>query len=106
MYNSNASPNIDNCNTYVNGVTIIYGSNPCKHIWTYADGLSEGNANFYLAGLSCPCNSNSFDTTIPRFVGNDYYCKSAIRPGQAHKLILYSNDILWDGQQCGGLEGP
>ena len=27
-----AFPNIDNCSTYVDGVTITYGSNPCKYI--------------------------------------------------------------------------
>ena len=41
LYDSNESPNIENCNTYVDGVTITYGSNPRKHIWTYACGVSE-----------------------------------------------------------------
>ena len=38
------------------------------------------------------------------FVGMDYYCESAI-PYKFTKT-LYSNDSLWDGQQCNGNEGP
>ena len=29
LHSSNAISNIENCNTYVDGVTITYGSNPC-----------------------------------------------------------------------------
>ena len=53
----------------------------------------------------CPCNTGNTGTTVPSFAGNDYYCE----PGEAGNLwrhILYANDPLWDGQQCGGLEGP
>ena len=94
-------PNIDNCNTYVDGVTITYGSNPRKHIWTYACGVRENNNYQY----SCPCNSGSFGTTSPNFVGKEYFCESGLQYGNVHP-VLYSNDTLWDGQQCGGLEGP
>ena len=74
LVGNTGTPNIENCTTYVDGVTITCGNNPRKHIWTYAGGLSEGNGNGHLAGLSCPCNFNSFDTTVPSFVGNHYYC--------------------------------
>ena len=100
LHGSNAIPNIDNCNTYVDGVTITYGSNPRKHIWTYACGVREN----YNYEYSYPCNNGSFGTTSPNFVGNDYFCESG-KYGIVN-TVLYSNDILWDGQQCGGLEGP
>ena len=32
-------------------------------------------------------------------------CESGIASGVAGD-VLYGNDPLWDGQQCGGLEGP
>ena len=48
------------------------------------------------------------DPTVPSymytFVGMDYYCESAV-PYKFTKT-LYSNDSLWDGQQCNGNEGP
>ena len=103
LYNSNASPDIDNCNTYVDGVTITYGNNPRKHIWTYAGGLSEGHN---VGNLLCPCNTRSYSTTSPSFVSNDNYCESGLPVGQNWIYVLYSSDPLWDGQQCNGNEGP
>ena len=103
MFDSNASPDIENCSTYVDGVTITYGSNPRKHIWAYAGGLSEG---YSQGDLLCPCNTGSTGTTIPDFVGNDNYCESGLPAGQAWQHVLYASDPLWDGQQCNGNEGP
>ena len=81
--------------TYVDGISITYGSNPRQHIWTYA----AGEDDFQAGSDDCPCNSGS-SVVVPDFVGNDYYCESG--PGQSH--ILYPEDILWDGQQCNGIE--
>ena len=93
------NPNIDNI--YVDGVSITYSSNPRKHIWTLGVGLYE-----YSGCIDCcPCNTNSTGTTVPSFVGNDYYCESGIASGDFN-TVLYPNDPIWDGQQCGGLEGP
>ena len=107
LHDTNAIPNIDNCNTYVDGVTITYGSNPRKHIWTYACGARETVEGFdLLHAYSCPCNNDSNGTYVPEWVGNDYYCESGLFSPQYEEFILYSNDILWDGQQCNGNEGP
>ena len=103
LFDSNASPDIENCSTYVDGVTITYGSNPRKHIWTYAGGLSEG---YFQGNLLCPCNTGSYSTTSPNFVGNDNYCESGLPAGQTWQYVLYASDPLWDGQQCNGNEGP
>ena len=103
LHGTNAIPNIDNCNTYVDGVTITYGSNPRKHIWTFACGIGETDPTGYLL---CPCNTGSYSTTSPSFVGNDNYCESGLPAGQSWQSVLYSNDPLWDGQQCDGNEGP
>ena len=41
-------------NLYIDGVSITYGSGPCKHIWTYANGLNlEANQI-----SQCPCDTN------------------------------------------------
>ena len=90
---------------YVDGVSITYGTSPAiSHIWTYAAGLVEVENSPYNAN-NCPCNSNTngVTNTIPNFVGNDYYCESSTTSKQS---IWYTDDPLWDGMQCGGLEGP
>ena len=93
------NPNIDNI--YIDGVSITYGSNPRKHIWT----LGVGNFDYSTCVYCCQCNTGSTETTVPSFVGSDYYCESGIASGSWNN-VLYPNDPLWDGQQCGGLEGP
>ena len=105
-YNSN---NIESC--YVDGVSITYGSSPRKHIWTYANGLTSDNVPFLQN--CCPCNANNTLAPVykPNFIGDDYYCESAIPPyvsgnTQRWQSVLYVNDTLWDGQQCDGNEGP
>ena len=81
--------------TYVDGISITYGSNPRQQIWTYAGGEDDIEAGYD----DCPCNTGS-SVVVPDLVGNDYYCESG--PGQSG--ILYVEDILWDGQQCNGIE--
>ena len=103
LHGTNAIPNIDNCNTYVDGVTITYGSNSRKHIWTFACGIGETDPSGYLV---CPCNNGSYSTASPSFVGNDNYCESGVPAGQIFQDVLYASDPLWDGQQCNGNEGP
>ena len=94
------SNNIDSC--YVDGISITYGSNPRKHIWTYANGLSSVTIQLF----SCPCNSGNTAAVIPNFVGNSYFCESGLPVGQqSQQQVLYSNDPLWDGKQCNADEG-
>ena len=54
---------------------------------------------------SCPCNNGSSDITSLTFVSKEYFCESGFPYGSTNS-VLYANDTLWDGQQCGGLEGP
>ena len=84
---------------YVDGVSITYGSNPRKHVWTYAAGVRS----FTLTQYDCPCNNGS-SYQAPPFIGSDYYCESG-RLFNTKIAILYY-DALWDGQQCTNLEGP
>lgn len=80
---------------YVDGISITYGSPGNRHhVYTYAAGLYERNDP-----SSCPCAGG---VTPPEFVGSDYYCESGC-PDQP-SLTFYYSDVLWDGQQCGGIE--
>ena len=74
-----------------------------NHIWTYAGGLSEDH---HWGHFLCPCNTGSFNITLPSFVGNDSYCESGLPAGQAWQHVLYPSDPSWDGQQCNGNERP
>ena len=82
---------------YVDGVSITYGKSPRNHIWTYANGhISPVTIRF-----RCPCTTD-FTYQLPSYVGNDYYCESAI----GSEIDFKPNDPLWDGQDCTGNEGP
>ena len=83
---------------YVDGVSITYGENPRQHIWTYAAGVTENSTDHDLN--NCPC-WNDRAQQPPEFVGKNYSCESAnpsdsVGPGS----YLYSEDKLWDGEQC------
>ena len=100
-YYDNPSQTIDS--VYVDGVSITYSSAPRKHIWTYANGLNLVYAN---PQEHCPCNIGN-SIVPPPFVGSDYYCETGDNDNTCCDFsTLYSNDPLWDGQQCPGEEAP
>ena len=82
---------------YVDGVSVTYGSPGNRsHVYTYAVGFKETNDE-----ISCPCTGG---VPPPSFVGSDYYCESGNPGPSAIGNYVYSSDVLWDGQQCGGNE--
>ena len=83
-----------------------YGSNPRKHVWTYACGVREAVGVYKPSPYVCPCYNDSIDTYVPEWIDSDYYCESGLPIGQSQQPVLYSNNLLWNGHQCGGLEGP
>ena len=94
-----AVPTIDSY--YVYGVSVTHGL-PRNHIWTFAAGLSEGG--YTNQAWNCPCSNPGHPDNVlpPSFVGNNYYCESG-NPASMYILDhLYSDDPLWDGQQCEG----
>ena len=82
---------------YFDGLSILHGS-PRNHIWTYAAGYREDTTQ----SDTCPCNTGS-TYQVPPYVGNDYYCESGSSV-TCPNIVL--PDVLWDGQQCDGLEAP
>ena len=98
----NVNPSLGLNDHYVDGASITYDTAVPKHIWTYATGVS-----FQAQGCdtcSCPCNSDR-TVQVPPYVGSDYYCETGNNAAGV-SLILFSNDPLWDGQQCDGVEAP
>ena len=85
---------------YVDGVSLTYGS-PRQHIWTFAGGLDEQNANS-LPNERCPCVIGSTNRPlIPSFVGQSYFCETGIISGYRNGYFYPNSDPLWDGQGCG-----
>ena len=84
--------------SYVDGVSITYNKNPRQHIWTYIAALTENGT--VSRRRNCPC-FDSLGRQTPDFVNNSYYCESA-NPSDvlSNPGFLYTNDKLWDGQQC------
>ena len=83
---------------YLDGVSVTHGpAGSRQHIFSLAAGVWEGNRRY-----SCVDGSTQLP---PSFVGPDFYCESG-NPAVRWRAILYKDDILWDGQQCGGAEGP
>ena len=83
---------------YVDGVSVTHGT-PRNHIWTFAAGVSE-HPPFTLS--SCPCDSNNAKPA-PSFVGKDHFCESGLHNrwnAARGQYRLYSDDNLWDGEDC------
>ena len=83
---------------YVYGVSFTHGM-PRTHIWTLAAGLTQNSGTY--ACCNCPCTTPTVQVA-PSFIGNDYYCESG-NPTDAYIFDhVYSEDPLWDGEQCEG----
>ena len=95
-YYANQSLTIDDVS--VEGVILTHGTNPRKHIWTFAAALDEYGTNY---NGQCPCmNTGSTGSTrIPPWVGSDYFCDTG--SSTRFQYIFYSDDPLWDGEGCG-----
>ena len=85
---------------YFNGISLTHGQSPRQHIWSFVGAIAE---RYNRDRNQCPCtkNSDTFQGTVPSFVGTDYFCDTAIRGSSWTNGLFYPNDPLWDGQGCG-----
>ena len=70
-YNGRGQTTIDQA--YFNGVAVMHGS-PRQHIWSFVAGAAENDDRFVVQS-HCLCDL-SIPTSIPLFVGDDYFCES------------------------------
>ena len=77
---------------YVDGISITYGS-PRNHIWTFAASWTSTDQ-----GHGCPCDTISYQGTVPSFINNDYFCEGGHSPDLS--FTLNTDIILWDGMNC------
>ena len=93
-YYDNRALTIDD--TYIDGVSLTYGSKPRKHIWSFVAAIDEIQTNYHK--YKCPCIARQ-SIPIPPWVGNDYFCDSGAK--ERWQFIFYPDDPLWDGEGCG-----
>ncbi len=82
-------------NNPINGIILTHGESLRRHIWSFVNGASET----YTTPERCPCSGGS--GTVPSFIGQDYFCDTAVRGSTVNDGTLYPDDPLWDGQGCG-----
>ena len=82
---------------YIDGISLTHG-NPRNHIWSFIAGYQES-----VSHSGCPCGTVNRKSSSS-FVGNDYFCESAVPFPMEYKF--YPNDLLWDGKGCGSIEEP
>ena len=85
---------------YVDGVSITYGS-PRQHIWTFM-GSNKDHGN---GVWTCPCNTGAL-ISVQGFIGDDFFCESGFLGGEPVNSVLYTDDPLWDGENCRNKETP
>ena len=84
---------------YLEGISLTHGQSPRKHIWSFVGSAGEQD---YRTSFLCPCTQAALTgIVVPPFVGNDYFCDTAIKD-DTFRREWYPNDPLWDGQGCGG----
>ena len=85
---------------YVDGVSLTHGSNPRRHIWTFAAAVNDDPSSSHSGSL-CQCvrPGDRSIMPLPSFVGMDYFCDTGSRSG-AHDGQFYPDDPLWDGAGC------
>ena len=82
--------------SYVSGVSITHGAPGNRtHIWTYAGGAHESGNN----GCNCPC-AKVPGRRPPSYVGEHYYCESATQYTPPRPQRWYTNNTLWDNEDC------
>ena len=96
---SRASATADNL--YAEGIIVVHGTYPRRHLWTYVVGLNANPLPDYYLANQCPCTAAGSTSTLPTFLGNDYYCDSGNPSRNSYTLKLYP-DRLWDnsGPSC------
>ena len=78
---------------YLDGVSLTHGPDGKRqHIWSFASGYNQVET----ADINCP----SGKSTVPPFVGDDYFCDSGFTGSGFGGYVYHTKDPLWDGQGC------
>lgn len=81
---------------YVDGVSITYGRNPRRHIWTFAAGIAYPQSELDRSHFVCPCDNVGSPLNV-NFIGENYFCENG---GADLTNQLNRDNALWDGRGC------
>ena len=98
LYNTYNQTNINS--QYVDGISLTHGQSGARQHTTFAAGVTQYGGRYFDS--LCPCDSSLYDM-VPPFVRNNYFCESGLLTdwfGGGQYDTLYSNNTLWDGQNC------
>lgn len=100
FYSYGARPSTTIDGRYVDGISLTYGRNPRRHIWTFAAAVHELlHKNPFKNVCRCTVPNNRATLPVPSYVGNDYFCATASKDQWRRRY--YPEDPLWDGRGCG-----
>jgi len=88
-----------NADLIIDGALISHGEGQ-EHIWAYAIGIQKVPSTTFHQSRVCPCSSPSFSGTVPPFIGNDYYCDSAVDQDSAGLSSVFHTTPMWTGKGC------
>ena len=83
---------------HIDGVSITHGASH-HHIWSYVASVTERSPSH--TKYNCPCSPEQ-GLDPPLFICENYYCESGNPTDQWRDNQLFTEDKLWDGQQCEG----
>ena len=94
------NPSLTIDDSYVDGVSVTYGTSPRKHIWTFAAAIVDSYTKNDYESFVCPCTRppETDSLAVPPFVGNDYFCEAGT--DTISYGTFFPDDPLWDGQGC------
>ena len=91
-----SSTSIDS--VHLDGISITHKS-PRQHLWSYVVGY-VANPSSPLSN-ACPCTPRGTTTTVPSFIGSDYYCSSGNSGSRYTSSPLLKTSPLWRTSRYG-----
>ena len=76
---------------HLEGISITHKF-PRRHLWSYVVGDVANPTS--SRGDSCPCTAQGTTSTVPSFIGSDYYCSSGNR-GRSDSSAVVHSSRLW-----------
>ena len=83
----------------MDGALISHGKGQ-EHIWAYAIAARKIPSTIFQKSRVCPCSGGNFTGTVPPFIGNDYYCDSAVYRGGDGLPRKFHTTPMWTGEGC------
>ena len=104
---------------YISGLSLTHGiAGERKHVWSFAGAWDEASAHSEpQASCSCINTTSVWPFHLPSTVGNSYFCDAAahdlheylengniilVEHQNSPDKVIYLNNPLWDGEECGG----